>query len=200
MFALAAGLQAFDAFLLDLAHTLTSEVELHGNLVETQWMRQTDAEVHLNDFALVFRQRGEAAFNLLGDAFPFLSFQLSHSSHAHSSTTQFPHVSLLHIFTSLLQFLQSSAICIFPSPHVALHFHTSFSQFLQSSAASISPFQQYAVHFHTSCGQFLQFSHSSIFPFQQRSHSPASCGHVSQLSQSSNTQFPQQTHTSCGQF
>ena len=54
MFALAADAESLDAFFLDLADTLAGEAELHGYLVETESVRETDAEVHLDDLTFVF--------------------------------------------------------------------------------------------------------------------------------------------------
>lgn len=67
MFALAADAEAFDAFLLNLADTLAGEAELHGYLVEAEGMRQADAEVHLDDLALVLGESGECAFDFEGE-------------------------------------------------------------------------------------------------------------------------------------
>lgn len=65
MFALAADTETLDAFFLDLTHTLAGEAEFHGNLVEAECVGKSDAEVHLNYFALILGERGEGALDFL---------------------------------------------------------------------------------------------------------------------------------------
>lgn len=45
VFALGACLEAFEAFLLDLAHAFAGEAEFHGNLVQAEGMGDANAEV-----------------------------------------------------------------------------------------------------------------------------------------------------------
>ena len=65
VFALAADAETLDTFLLDLAHTLAGEAKLHGNLVKAQGVGKADAEIHLDDLALVLGEGGESTLNLL---------------------------------------------------------------------------------------------------------------------------------------
>ena len=69
MFAFAAHTQTFDAFFLNLADTLAGEAELHGYLVETEGVGHADAEVHLDDLALVLGEGGEGALDFLREGF-----------------------------------------------------------------------------------------------------------------------------------